>query len=148
MKYLIYFFIAIALIGCKEEEAALRFTQVSNSNPAGIKVDYFSPDPLHCAKSYEIRANSQGGILKLQCTNLPDITVVESFLAGGTYTNTESEYSVSYNKNEITIVFSKKTEADGETKAYYSHINVVGAEDRGDLQTNITIIRLFDDIEP
>ncbi len=148
MKYLIYFFIVIALAGCKEEDAALRFTQITNSNPAGIIVDYFSPDPLHCAKSYEIRANAQGGRLVLKCTNHDDIIVVESSLAGGTYTDIDGAYSVSYAKNEITIVFSKKTETDADTKAYYSHINIIGAEDRGDLQTNITIIRLFDDIEP
>ncbi|MDE5684531.1 MAG: hypothetical protein K2I39_10045 [Muribaculaceae bacterium] len=73
---------------------------------------------------------------------------MESSLAGGTYTDIDGAYSVSYAKNEITIVFSKKTETDADTKAYYSHINIIGAEDRGDLQTNITIIRLFDDIEP
>ena len=85
MKYLVYILIAITLAACKEEEADLRFTTESNSNPAGIVVDYFSPDPLHCSKSYEIRANEQAGRLVLKCTNQPGIIVVESSLAGGTY---------------------------------------------------------------
>ena len=78
MKYLIYFFIVIALAGCKEEEAALRFTQIPNSNPAGIKIDYFSPDPLHCAKSYEIRANSQGAYSNC---NAPTSPILRSWKA-------------------------------------------------------------------
>lgn len=146
MKYLVYILIAITLAACTEEEADLRFTTESNSNPAGIVVDYFSPDPLHCSKSYEIKANEQGGRLVLKCTNQPDIIVAESTLAGGTYTNEESAYSVSYSKNEITFVFTPLDET--ESKVAYSHINVIGAGDRGDLKTGITIIRFFENTTP
>lgn len=64
---------AFIFCGCEEEEAQLRFSKESVSDPSNVKIEYYSPDPLHCPKQYSIYANSAASELVLKCTNAKSI---------------------------------------------------------------------------
>lgn len=84
-KCLIYLVLAVAAFvmwGCEEEDALLRFTVKNVSDPNNVEMDYHSPDPLHCAKSYYILANGNASELTIRCTNAD--AILFTFIAGTT----------------------------------------------------------------
>lgn len=101
--------LGILFCGCEEEEADLRFSKVSVSDPTNVKIEYYSVDPLHCSKSYFITANSCVSELTIKCTNAQSISLAHAtnnrfYCEGGRWTATLVD------SKTIKIVFDEITD--------------------------------------
>lgn len=146
--YLLLF--AYALTSCEEKDAPLRFSTESISNSDNVSIEYYSPDPLHCDKSYHITADYEANELTLQCKNANNIYIANKDAESPSfYYSTEGQWSAEMIKpNTVKITFEKiDYEPDPDNISYagkFDYLSLAADTKKSRLQTAIDIKRFPD----
>lgn len=139
-------FICLIFNACEEEESPIRFSEETNTNPANIDIQYYSVDPLHQPKEYDITAKYKEGELVLKCDNQTNIYI--SPLEGQTGSETtlvNNEYG--WKAEIIGNIFLKFTfepmplEPGPIDVSAYTRLKICAKTKKGIVSTYFTIYR-------
>ncbi len=137
--------LTLSLNSCREEEADLIFSYTV-SNPENAKVIYESPDPLHCPKAYEIRANYEPCEITLKCKNAKNLYINNDPTSPNAYHNPHLNWTaVVINSTTIKIfLYEMPPKLDPEKtdyRDYTSYLSIYSNTKKDPLSDCITIER-------
>lgn len=149
--------LAFAFTACEEEESELRFSTESISNPDNIQIEYYSPDPMHCPKTYSVTANSEAGELTLKCIDADAIYIANELYyydpdsyPPSSFTCTEGRWTAELvSPNTVTITLDKiEYDPDASPTVSSYALALAANTKKGKLSTGIYITRLLNSSQP
>lgn len=167
MKQIIYSFLMFCAcaswVSCEEDDAELMFTTKLCAPHNNVKIEYYSPDPLHVSRSYWITANKYASELVIKCRNASNIYIaglsdelpddydpdveVNGIVDGDTYISPNGYWSVTLvDANTLKFVFDEVKEPNPHYTLGMigSAVMVTAPSSKGQLQTGIKILRYLD----
>lgn len=171
MKQLMYsflmFLISVSLVSCEEDDAELMFTTVACAPQSNVKIEYYSPDPVHVDRTYWITANKNASELVIRCSNASNISIVslsdalpddydpdvevDGIVEDARFISPNGCWSVTLvDDNTLKFVFDEVKEPN----LHYiygvvsSGLTIAAQGPKGKLETWISILRLLDNSTP
>ena len=167
MKQLLFPFLmllaCVSVVSCEEDDAELMFTTETCAPRSNVKIDYYSPDPVHVDRTYWITANCKASELVIKCSNAsnlsiaglsdakpddydPDV-VLEGIVDGGKFISPNGYWSVTVvDDDTLKFVFDEVKEPNPHYiyGGVQSGLTIVAPGPKGKLQTWISILRLLE----
>ena len=135
-------FSLMSLVSCEEKDSPLLFAEEYVSNPANVKLEYYSPDPCCVSKMYWIKTNNRASKITIKCTNANSI-FIENHEGNHSeeYISNEGQWKAEVvNSNTITITFDEFVYSP-EDPIYIGGLNVASQTKKGLVGTSISVTR-------